>query len=368
MIFWMIFTAMRHHAPPLSETLPAEVARVRFLTSVDQSVHSKGSGSGERLQAYFALIRPFAGVLPEMQLQQVIRGEILVALVARVSLGMEGHVISKIVLGGEGFPASVALVLLNLRLIEQHVLIEIASRLESFLAKDSQHVRSHVRGFVLHQQVVLQRVPSFEFSRAEGATIGIDDLLVLLVLGLVVGDILHRHSAESADVGGVHVRPVYVKGKVQLQFEPLPATVADEFRVYVGVLADPVMLQPRQRFVLHLADGATMEVEHLVRFSMLLEGQIREVTFVTLVAVVRLLMSFQGVLLHLLLVLETLLAERTNVPQCVQYLVHFPLQIRIRSLPVNSSHPLLQQRLLPLPLLFAPLPFPLVSSSLAIRP
>lgn len=63
MIFWM-FAAMRHHAAPLSKTLPAQIARVRFLTGVDQSVHSKGSRSGERLQAYFALIGPFAGVLP----------------------------------------------------------------------------------------------------------------------------------------------------------------------------------------------------------------------------------------------------------------------------------------------------------------
>lgn len=314
MILWML-AAMRHHAAPLSKALPAQIAGVRFLTSVDQSVHSKGSRSGERLQAYFALIRPFAGVLPKMQLQQIIRGEILVALGTGVSLGMEGDVIAKIVLGREGFPTRVTLVLLNIRLIEQHVLIEIASRLESFLAKRSQHVRSHVRSLVLHQQVILQGVPSFEFSGADGATIGVDDLLILLMLRLVVSDILHSHSAESADVGGVHVRPVYVKGKVQFQLELLAATVADKFRVYVGVLADPMMLQPCHGFVLHLADGASMKVDHLVRFSMLLKGQIREVTFVTLVAVVRLLMGFQGVLLHLLLVLETLLAERTNVPQ-----------------------------------------------------
>lgn len=140
-----------------------------------------------------------------MQLQQVIRGETLVTLGTRVSLGMESDVIAKIVLGREDFPAHVALVLLNLRLIEQHVLIEIASGFESFLAKRSQHVRSHVRSFVLHQQVILQRVPSFEFSRADGATIRIDDLFILLMLRLVVGDILHGHSAESADVSSVHV-------------------------------------------------------------------------------------------------------------------------------------------------------------------
>lgn len=343
-----MLAAMRHHAAPLSKTLTAQIARIRFLASVSQFVQSKGSRSGERLQAYFALIRPFAGVLPKMQFQQVVRGETLVTLGARVSLGMEDHVIAKIVLRGEGFLAYVTLVPLHLDLrLIQHVLIEIASRLESFLAKRSQHVRSSLlRSFVLHQQVILQAVPTFELSRADGAAIGIDDLFVLLMLGLVVSDVFHSHPAESAHVGGVHVRSVYVKAQVQFQFESLPAKVADEFRFYVGVLADPMVLKPCHRFVLHLADGASMKGDHLVRFSMLLEGQVREVTFVTLVAVVRLLVRFRHVLMHLILVLETLFTEGANVPQSVQYLVHFLLQIcpdfrfrLLRLLVVDHLHP-----------------------------
>lgn len=89
-----VLAPMRHHATPLSETLTTQIAHVRSFSCVSQPVNSEGGRPGERLQAYFTLIRSFPGVLAKMKLQRVLRGEILTALGAQVSLRMQGDVIT----------------------------------------------------------------------------------------------------------------------------------------------------------------------------------------------------------------------------------------------------------------------------------
>jgi len=103
-----MFTAMRHHAASLRKVLPAEIADVRSLAFVNKFVHPEGHGSRKSLCAHLALVRPFAGVSAAVQLQRVIRREILATLGAQEALRVQARVITKSMLRGEAIPAQLA--------------------------------------------------------------------------------------------------------------------------------------------------------------------------------------------------------------------------------------------------------------------
>lgn len=125
MISWM-FTTMCHHAAPLGESLLANVADVRSLSSMGELVHPERNRSGERFQADFALVRSFTGVQSCVLLQCVRIGEFLAAMCAKKSLndrgGVDTRVSAKIPLGGKSFLADVALQLL--RVFDLHVVCD----------------------------------------------------------------------------------------------------------------------------------------------------------------------------------------------------------------------------------------------------
>ena len=109
---WM-FASMSHHAASLSETLSAKVTHVRPLPRVYQSVYPERVGSGEGLLAELALVGSFARVFPNVQLQIVAAGELLVAVRAGEHLGVQGDMLAQAYLGGEALAADVALELLR---------------------------------------------------------------------------------------------------------------------------------------------------------------------------------------------------------------------------------------------------------------
>ncbi|CAD1472130.1 unnamed protein product, partial [Heterotrigona itama] len=108
-----MFPSMRHHTAPLSEATPAQIAHVRPLARVRQFVHPERRRSGESLQADRALVRSLARVPPCVKLQSVVGRELVAALGAQERLRVQANVAAKIVLGGEAFPANVALELLR---------------------------------------------------------------------------------------------------------------------------------------------------------------------------------------------------------------------------------------------------------------
>ena len=89
-------------------------------------------------------------MFPQVQLQQIIRGEILATLAAQVRLRVRGHVIAKIVLKGEGLAAHDAFILLGHRLTE-HLLVKVTPRPKFLFAERPQHIRRSIAGrFVFH--------------------------------------------------------------------------------------------------------------------------------------------------------------------------------------------------------------------------
>lgn len=108
-----MFPPMRHHAAPLSEAPPAQIAHVRPLARVREFVHPERRRSGESLRADRALVRSLARVPPCVKLQSVVGRELLAALGAQERLRVQANVAAKIMLGGEAFPANVALELLR---------------------------------------------------------------------------------------------------------------------------------------------------------------------------------------------------------------------------------------------------------------
>lgn len=81
-----MFATMHHHAAALRETLPTEIAYVRSFARVREPVHPESRGSREGFHAQFALIGPLAGMHASVQLQRVIRRELLAALGAEEPL------------------------------------------------------------------------------------------------------------------------------------------------------------------------------------------------------------------------------------------------------------------------------------------
>lgn len=108
-----MFPSMRHHAAPLSEALSAEIAHIRSLARVRQSVYPERRRSGESLRADRALVRSLACVPSRVKLQRVVGRELLAALGAQERLRVQANVSAKIVLGSEALSAYVALELLR---------------------------------------------------------------------------------------------------------------------------------------------------------------------------------------------------------------------------------------------------------------